>query len=286
MVGQTTACKAVGVIMQIVRPPLDLTPLWWLLGGSGVYVMDKEVVMDLRMYTSLSLVWLSIDKTAFRGFEKVYPKLRIVNPDLINISDIENVKENVTEMLVKLGVRRFSLDDVLELVLLPLELGSSSFPDDAEDEEGFHPADKVRQMKQLMSAMEVAYQSLKKKYHEESEMWKKRCDLECSERRRLHNELIELKGNIRVLCRCRPLNHDEIATSKYVVTVLNSKLNDAWNLHEQLMNMDKFAIANKLLAILAQSLELQWLFRGLSITKSDWSLKASSSSKITKVIVA
>ncbi|GJT67608.1 hypothetical protein Tco_1019088, partial [Tanacetum coccineum] len=68
-------------------------------------------------YTSLSrgVVWLSIDKTALRGFKKVYPKLRIVNPDLINISDIENV----TEMLVKLGVRCFSLDDVLELVILP-----------------------------------------------------------------------------------------------------------------------------------------------------------------------
>ncbi|GJX03565.1 hypothetical protein Tco_0189481 [Tanacetum coccineum] len=51
-------------------------------------------------YTSLSrgVVWLSIDKTAFRGFEKVYLKLCIVNPGLI--SDIENVNENVTEMLV------------------------------------------------------------------------------------------------------------------------------------------------------------------------------------------
>ncbi|GKB95715.1 kinesin-like protein KIN-14S [Tanacetum coccineum] len=143
MVGQTTACKAIGVIMQIVRPPSDLTPLWWLLGGSGVYVMDKEVVMDLRMYTSLSQ----------------------------------------RHCLVK------------------LELGSSSFPDDAEDEEeeGFHPADKVRQMKQLMSAMEVAYQSLKKKYHEESKIWKKRCDLE-------------------------PLNHDEIARGLTSVVDFDSSL--------------------------------------------------------------
>lgn len=39
---------------------------------------------------------------------------------------------------------------------------------------------------------------LKKKYNEES-----------SERKRLYNEVIELKGNIRVFCRCRPLNHDE-----------------------------------------------------------------------------
>ncbi|XP_057998764.1 kinesin-like protein KIN-14S isoform X2 [Hevea brasiliensis] len=52
-----------------------------------------------------------------------------------------------------------------------------------------------------------AYELLKKKYREES-----------SERRRLYNEVIELKGNIRVFCRCRPLNQAEIANgSNYVV---------------------------------------------------------------------
>jgi kinesin family protein C2/C3 len=43
------------------------------------------------------------------------------------------------------------------------------------------------------------YELLKKKYLKES-----------SERKRLYNEVIELKGNIRVLCRCRPLNQNEI----------------------------------------------------------------------------
>ncbi|KAJ1262775.1 hypothetical protein BS78_09G135800 [Paspalum vaginatum] len=43
------------------------------------------------------------------------------------------------------------------------------------------------------------YEGLKKKYTEE-----------CAERRRLYNELIELRGNIRVFCRCRPLSSDEI----------------------------------------------------------------------------
>ena len=33
---------------------------------------------------------------------------------------------------------------------------------------------------------------------------------ESSERKRLDNEVSELKGNIRVLCRCRPLNQNEI----------------------------------------------------------------------------
>jgi kinesin family member C2/C3 len=44
------------------------------------------------------------------------------------------------------------------------------------------------------------YEALKKKYTNE-----------CLERKRLYNELIELRGNIRVFCRCRPLNSDEIS---------------------------------------------------------------------------
>ncbi|KAL6894004.1 hypothetical protein ACP4OV_008102 [Aristida adscensionis] len=43
------------------------------------------------------------------------------------------------------------------------------------------------------------YNGLKKKYTDE-----------CSVRRRLYNELIELRGNIRVFCRCRPLSADEV----------------------------------------------------------------------------
>ncbi|CAL4893418.1 unnamed protein product [Urochloa decumbens] len=43
------------------------------------------------------------------------------------------------------------------------------------------------------------YDGLKKKYMDE-----------CAERKRIYNELIELRGNIRVFCRCRPLNSDEV----------------------------------------------------------------------------
>ncbi|XP_019098266.1 PREDICTED: kinesin-like protein 1 [Camelina sativa] len=35
---------------------------------------------------------------------------------------------------------------------------------------------------------------------------------ESSERKRLYNEVIKFKGNIRVFCRCRPLNQAEIAS--------------------------------------------------------------------------
>ncbi|KAM0916195.1 hypothetical protein ACQ4PT_010291 [Festuca glaucescens] len=40
---------------------------------------------------------------------------------------------------------------------------------------------------------------------------KKKYAAECAVRRRLYNELIELRGNIRVFCRCRPLSADEIS---------------------------------------------------------------------------
>lgn len=49
-----------------------------------------------------------------------------------------------------------------------------------------------------MAATELG--TLKKQYLEES-----------SERKRLYNEVIELKGNIRVFCRCRPINQAEVA---------------------------------------------------------------------------
>ncbi|KAJ9682015.1 hypothetical protein PVL29_018080 [Vitis rotundifolia] len=57
----------------------------------------------------------------------------------------------------------------------------------------------------------IEYETLKKKYLEESELLKKKYFEECVERKRLYNEVIELKGNIRVFCRCRPLNQAEIA---------------------------------------------------------------------------
>ncbi|KAK4378969.1 hypothetical protein RND71_000831 [Anisodus tanguticus] len=59
--------------------------------------------------------------------------------------------------------------------------------------------------------MSVQNELLKTKYDEECELLKKKYLEECTERKRLYNEVIELKGNIRVFCRCRPLNAGEIA---------------------------------------------------------------------------
>ena len=52
---------------------------------------------------------------------------------------------------------------------------------------------------------------LLKKHMEASELPKKKYLEECTERKRLYDEMIELKGNVTVFCRCRPLNPDEIA---------------------------------------------------------------------------
>ncbi|KAG6599244.1 Kinesin-like protein KIN-14S, partial [Cucurbita argyrosperma subsp. sororia] len=55
------------------------------------------------------------------------------------------------------------------------------------------------------------HELLKKKYLEES-----------SERKRLYNEVIELKGNIRVFCRCRPLNESELESGSTSVIEFDS----------------------------------------------------------------
>ncbi|PHT41343.1 hypothetical protein CQW23_20197, partial [Capsicum baccatum] len=66
-------------------------------------------------------------------------------------------------------------------------------------------------LKQKYTEECVQHELLKKKYDEEFELLKKKYLEECTERKRLYNEVIELKGNIRVFCRCRPLNAGEIS---------------------------------------------------------------------------
>ncbi|XP_050381584.1 kinesin-like protein KIN-14S [Argentina anserina] len=78
---------------------------------------------------------------------------------------------------------------------------TSSFPD----------PEVLRTLQQLSSEHEL----LKKKYIAES-----------SERKRLYNEVIELKGNIRVFCRCRPLNQNEISNGYSSVTEFESSLDN------------------------------------------------------------
>ncbi|KAL2942097.1 Kinesin-like protein KIN-14S [Bienertia sinuspersici] len=66
------------------------------------------------------------------------------------------------------------------------------------------------------------HELLKKKYSEESELLKKKYVEEYAERKRLYNEVIELKGNIRVYCRCRPLNQEEVTNGSTSVVEIPS----------------------------------------------------------------
>ncbi|KAI4301793.1 hypothetical protein L6164_035037 [Bauhinia variegata] len=70
------------------------------------------------------------------------------------------------------------------------------------------PGPDVLKSFQLLSS---EYELLKSKYLDES-----------SERKRLSNEVIELKGNIRVFCRCRPLNENETASGSTSVVNFES----------------------------------------------------------------
>ncbi|CAL5378872.1 unnamed protein product [Camellia sinensis] len=73
-----------------------------------------------------------------------------------------------------------------------------------------------------LQELSTEHEHLKKKYHEECEILKKKYLEETSERKRLYNEVIELKGNIRVFCRCRPLNQDEIASGSSSIVDFDS----------------------------------------------------------------
>lgn len=73
----------------------------------------------------------------------------------------------------------------------------------------------------------MEHEDLKKKYTAECELLKKKYVEEYTERKRLYNEVIELKGNIRVFCRCRPLNQEEVAKgSTSVIEIPSSQDHD------------------------------------------------------------
>ncbi|CAN6348520.1 unnamed protein product [Urochloa humidicola] len=63
-----------------------------------------------------------------------------------------------------------------------------------------HMSTTIQQYVNQYATLESEFKDLKEKFSEEAK-----------ERKDLYNKLIELKGNIRVFCRCRPLNAEEIA---------------------------------------------------------------------------
>lgn len=56
----------------------------------------------------------------------------------------------------------------------------------------------------------------------EREVLQKKYMKEACERKQYYNELIEIKGNIRVFCRCRPINEKEISNGNHSIVEYDS----------------------------------------------------------------
>ncbi|TKY61496.1 Kinesin protein KIFC3 [Spatholobus suberectus] len=121
--------------------------------------------------------------------------------------------ENMDENSMSSGIHECSPDKghtlpILKKVLdlsTKVQVNFKSLSDQVKLTTESFPGLDVLKSVQLLGA---EYEVLKRKYLEES-----------SERRQLYNEVIELKGNIRVFCRCRPLNESEIANGSGVSVV-------------------------------------------------------------------
>ncbi|KAK7344235.1 hypothetical protein VNO77_13612 [Canavalia gladiata] len=130
----------------------------------------------------------SIDKNSMsKGIHEVSPDQGHTLPILKKIIDLGTKVHDLKK-------RHIALSDQVKLT-------TESFPG----------ADVMKSVQLLGSEYEI----LKRKYLEES-----------SERRRLYNEVIELKGNIRVFCRCKPLNESEIANGSASVVNFESSFDN------------------------------------------------------------
>ncbi|KAG5244836.1 kinesin protein [Salix suchowensis] len=89
-------------------------------------------------------------------------------------------------------------------------------------------SDKIQNLKKEHSNLSDQVKTAKDSFlGNEYELLRKKYLQELSDRKRLYNEVIELKGNIRVFCRCRPLNQVEITNgSNYVVEFHSSQDNE------------------------------------------------------------
>ncbi|KAG5044300.1 hypothetical protein JHK87_008215 [Glycine soja] len=124
--------------------------------------------------------------------------------------------DNMDESSISNGIRECSPDEDRTLPILKKILDLSTKIQNLKKQ---HVAlsDQVKLTAESFTGLDVLksvqllgteYEVLKRKYLEES-----------SERRRLYNKVIELKGNIRVFCRCRPLNESEIANGSALSVV-------------------------------------------------------------------
>ncbi|KAI8000468.1 Kinesin-like protein KIN-14S [Camellia lanceoleosa] len=82
------------------------------------------------------------------------------------------------------------------------------------------PSDALRKARKVLE--DCRREKSSRKHREKCELVKEKYLEECSKRKWLYNEVIELKGNIRVFCKCRPLSQDEIANGSTSVVDFDS----------------------------------------------------------------
>ncbi|KAL2600615.1 hypothetical protein GLYMA_10G154200v4 [Glycine max] len=157
-------------------------------------------------------------------FHRFVLDCELKQPSIAQCSDIESKKVNensdsMDEHSLSNGIHEVSPDTGHTLPILKKILDLSAKVQDLKKQH-ITMCDEVKLTTQsfpgtdIMKSVQLLgaeYELLKRKYSEES-----------SERRRLYNEVIELKGNIRVFCRCRPLNENEIANGSASVVNFES----------------------------------------------------------------
>ncbi|XP_051130076.1 protein NO VEIN [Andrographis paniculata] len=110
------------------------------LGTESNMILDLQKIPFIPLsdgtYSSLAegTIWLHseaveqciTDEALFKVFPKLYAKLRIVSPNLLSgAASVESlchdgsIRENVTNMLYKLGVQRLSFHDIVKVHILP-----------------------------------------------------------------------------------------------------------------------------------------------------------------------
>ncbi|PRQ42174.1 putative minus-end-directed kinesin ATPase [Rosa chinensis] len=135
---------------------------------------------------------------------------------VVGVSDLieESGMSNETEASPFQGATLPILQKIIDLSakMKDLKKDHTVLSDEVKQMTSSIPDPEVLKTLQLLS---TEHEFLKKKYLAES-----------SERKRLYNEVIELKGNIRVFCRCRPLNQNEISNGYNSVIEFESSLDN------------------------------------------------------------
>ncbi|KAL3686757.1 hypothetical protein R1sor_013066 [Riccia sorocarpa] len=166
------------------------------------HVKSEEYEANLETLTKeCQEVWISLEE-ANRNSEKMQNELvtksvtigaleNVIETQKTLIRDLEETKE-VSVHKWRIAFTKLHQD----IQVLKAEYGG--FSSDTKDwiKSFPNPASMIKSVQLLVAE----HDDLKKKYAEE-----------CHERKQLYNKVLELKGNIRVFCRCRPLSPIEVS---------------------------------------------------------------------------